>query len=130
MTRIRVLLVGLLLIGLAACKTATIYSVQDANLLTASSASDADIAKVIQEAGKRTGWVIKPVEPGKMKGMYTKRRHTAVVDIRYTRSTFSIDYVDSTNLQHDGEKIHKAYNKWIMQLEQAIQREANFQLAQ
>ena len=129
MTRLRVLLIGLLLVGLAACKTATIYNVTAANLPSGSNASDAAIAEAIKAAGERTRWTIKPVAPGKMRGMYSKGRHTAVIEITYTRSTFSIEYVDSTNLQYDGDQIHKAYNKWVMQLEQAIEREAAFRLS-
>ena len=53
------------------------------------------------------------------------RTHVAIVDVTYDTSTYSIQYVDSTNLNYNESKgtIHKNYNGWIQNLENAIQRE-------
>ena len=48
------------------------------------------------------------------------RPDVAVVDIDYTQTTYSIKYNESTNLDYDGEKIHKNYNGWIQNLDKAI----------
>ncbi len=129
MIRYCFLVLTLVLATTVGCKTTTIYNVHSAPLPTTRTATDDQIAEVIREAGRRQGWVIKPLAPGKMRGMYSKGRHTAVVAIRYTDSSFSIEYVESSHLRHDGDSIHKAYNKWVQQLEEAIQREAKFRLA-
>ena len=48
------------------------------------------------------------------------RDHRAVVDVRYDTKTYSIKYKDSSNLQYDGTSIHKNYNGWIQNLDNAI----------
>lgn len=125
---LRALLVLALVLGLGACKTTTIYNVHRASFGISKPATDEAIERAIIEAGRRKGWAIKPVEPGKMRGVLSKRRHVAVVAITYSGTDFSIQYLDSTNLKHDGDSIHKAYNKWVKELEVAIQREAMFRL--
>ena len=46
-----------------------------------------------------------------------------MVDIKYDHKSYSIDYKDSTNLNHDAAKgqIHRNYNGWIQNLDKAIQ---------
>jgi len=112
----------------AACKTATIYNVERMSLGAQTTATTGAVADVIRQAGERQGWAIKDVRPGEMRGMLNRKKHTAVVAIYYDTTSFSIHYVDSTNLSSDGKEIHKAYNLWIKQLEEAIQREAAFRL--
>jgi hypothetical protein len=106
------------------------YRVQRARLPGAENATDQQIVDVIREAGRTTGWVIEPVAPGRLRGMYSKGRHSAVVAIKYSKYSFDIDYLESANLKHDNDKIHKAYNSWVKKLETAIQREATFRLQQ
>jgi hypothetical protein len=117
-----------LFVSFAACKTTTIYNVEHTPLNARTTATSSEVADVIREAGRRQGWVIQDVGPGEMRGMLSRRRHTAVVAIHYDSSTFSIEYVDSTNLKHEGDEIHKAYNVWVKGLEEAIKREAAFRL--
>ena len=44
----------------------------------------------------------------------------AKVDINYNTKTYSITYKDSSDLDYDGTKIHKNYNGWIQNLDNAI----------
>jgi hypothetical protein len=48
------------------------------------------------------------------------RTHTAVVDIFYTATTYSIQYRSSINLDESGGQIHKNYNGWISNLVKGI----------
>jgi hypothetical protein len=51
-----------------------------------------------------------------------KRGTTATVDIPYSKKTYSIVHKSSNGLKYDGSKINKQYNKWIMNLDNAIQQ--------
>jgi hypothetical protein len=81
------------------------------------------MSRAIKRAGTSLGWDIQKVGPGKMKGTLDVRRHVAVVDITYDMKSFSIEYVSSQNLLHDGDMIHRNYNRWIKNLEKAIRTE-------
>jgi len=78
------------------------------------------VKKAIITAGAGLGWNIKTQSPGHLIGTLNLRKHTAIVDIKYTTENFSINYKDSTNLNYDGTNIHKNYNGWIQNLEKAI----------
>ncbi len=91
-------------------------------------ASDEEIADLIRHAGERQGWKIAPVSPGRMRGEYNQGRHRAMVEITYSAAGYRIAYLDSSFLKHDGDTIHEVYNRWVKQLEAAIDREANFRL--
>jgi hypothetical protein len=45
------------------------------------------------------------------------------VDVRYTATTYSITYKDSTNLNYRDGQIHKNYNGWIENLDRDIRNE-------
>ncbi len=128
MTRIAaVLLVGA---ALAGCRTAEIYNVQQAALSTPPRAEMIEVENAIKRAGGGLGWHVRradPGRPGHLIGRLPIRSHVAVVDIRHDTETFSIQYRDSTNLNHDAEEgvIHANYNGWIHNLENAIVREAS-----
>lgn len=80
------------------------------------------IERAIIEAGVDLGWGIAPVRPGEATGTLNLRRHKAVVRIRYDTHRVRIDYLDSENLDHDGDMIHRNYNRWIRNLEVRIMR--------
>jgi hypothetical protein len=48
------------------------------------------------------------------------RRHQAVVEILFDTESYSITYLDSTNLKYDGAEIHQNYNSWVRNLSNAI----------
>lgn len=80
------------------------------------------VERAIIEVGTDLGWVIEPTGPGEATGTLNLRTHKAVVRIRYDTQRVRIDYVDSKNLDHDGDMIHRNYNNWIRNLEVRIQR--------
>ena len=53
------------------------------------------------------------------------RSHFAKVEIAFDTRAYSITYLDSNNLDYNAQKrkIHRNYNKWVILLSEAIQRE-------
>jgi hypothetical protein len=79
---------------------------------------------VIRAASDR-GWVASVKNPNTVRATYTKGKHSAVVDVVYSQSSYSIRYVDSTDLNYSSDKdgkptIHPAYNKAVTALRQKI----------
>jgi hypothetical protein len=83
-------------------------------------ASLAQRADQIRLAGASLGWRMDSLGPGLMRGTLDLRSHQAVVDIPYDTQRFSIRYVSSSNLNYDGTVIHRNYNSWIRNLQNAI----------
>ena len=79
-----------------------------------------DMQKAIVRAGAGLGWQMKVAEPGLIVGTLRLRSHMAVVDIKYDTKAYSITYKDSSNLDYDGANIHKNYNGWVQNLDNAI----------
>lgn len=108
------------------CKTNPIYNVENAPVIVADdSATMSDIENAIVSAGNRLGWQMKPEKPGLITGRLKSREHLAVVEVSYTKNSYNIRYKDSENLSHEGDNIHKRYNKWVQNLEARINRELN-----
>jgi hypothetical protein len=64
-----------------------------------------------------------PGERGVINAKLSLRTHVAVVDVRYSATSYSIVYRDSTNLDYRGDQIHKNYNGWIQNLDRDIRNE-------
>jgi hypothetical protein len=113
---------ALLFLGaaLVSCnRNAEIYNVASHNFATPS-APLAVRTEQIREAGRKLGWAMTEEGPGQMRAKLAVRSHTATVRINYTPSAYAIAYVDSTNLDASGTQIHKNYNGWVKDLEEAI----------
>jgi len=123
--KILVVVVAATLLG--ACRTApTVYQVKDAAVVTnVANASKEDVRKAIMRAGGGLGWQLKDNGPNALIGTLLLRSHTAIVDIPYSATQYSILYKDSTNLNYDGVGIHKNYNGWIQNLNKAINVQLN-----
>ena len=78
--------------------------------------------RAIRTAGRSLGWKINQIRPGVAQGKLYLRKHIAVVRINYSKYSYSIKYVKSTNLNYDAKKhtIHKNYNGWIQNLDNKI----------
>ena len=81
-----------------------------------------DVGNAIKLAGTGLGWGMKEDSPGSITATLLLRSHRAVVVIKYDTKSYSIDYADSTDLKYDSKKqtIHKNYNGWIQNLDNAI----------
>jgi len=78
------------------------------------------VRAAIIRAGSALGWQMKDEGPNKMVGTLELRTHTAVVEIPYSATNFSIKYRSSINLDESGGNIHKNYNGWIQNLNKGI----------
>jgi hypothetical protein len=111
-------------VALSACREAPVYNVIESPLAVQNEYVTLDeVTDAIVRAGTNIRWIMVEEGPGHIVGTLNIREHQAVVDIFYTVESFTIKYKDSLNLLYNGSSIHRNYNKWIMNLEQAIQKE-------
>ncbi|MEW8205745.1 MAG: hypothetical protein AB2746_06440 [Candidatus Thiodiazotropha taylori] len=109
-------------LGLMGCRTEPVYNVEDSPVNTIGKTSTTNIKKAIMSAGAGLGWRMKEVKPGHIVATIMKRGTTATVDIPYNNKSYSIVHKSSNGLKYDGSKINKQYNKWIVNLDNAIQQ--------
>ena len=114
------LLVGASLVALAGCRTAPIYDVIGAPVVTTKPATMETVRSAITQAGIGLGWRMETQGPGTIRGVLDLRTHHAVVEVTYDTKTYNIKYKDSTNLDYNGTSIHKNYNGWVENLDKAI----------
>ncbi|MFZ1326533.1 MAG: hypothetical protein WAT67_11050 [Candidatus Contendobacter sp.] len=113
--------VGSLALTLAACRSNPVYTVSGAPVTTSTRIyALKDVRNAIQQAGTSLGWQMKETRRGMIVGTLYVRDHMAQVDIPYDRSSYSILYRDSKNLDYDGANIHSNYNGWVQNLSKAI----------
>ena len=90
----------------------------------------------IIKAGKLKNWRIAKIESGRLEGLISWRKNSAIVTIEYNQRFFSIRYKSSQNLSakkasgdepYAGEQvIHRFYNRRVRALETAIDHELAF----
>lgn len=107
---------------MAGCRTAPVYNVENAPIVTATgkSLTEQQVRQAIVTAGAGLGWTMSEVAPGHMVATLKIRDHLAKADVNYSPKAFSIAYKDSVNLKYDGTQIHSNYNGWIHNLQNAI----------
>lgn len=107
---------------LAACTTVPIMNVDNAAVPTVSGKpmTKEQVRAAIIRAGGALGWQMKDEGPEKLVGTLVLRTHTAVVEIPYSATNFSIKYRSSIDLNESGGNIHKNYNGWIQNLHKGI----------
>jgi hypothetical protein len=82
-----------------------------------------EVRRAIERAGRSLGWQLAAERPGVFSGRLVLRAHVAVVRIEHDAKTYSIRYIDSSNLVAADGQIHRAYNDWIEKLDRAIRTE-------
>ncbi|MES2563578.1 MAG: hypothetical protein V4637_12710 [Pseudomonadota bacterium] len=116
------MVVASLLVG--GCATQPVMNVTQSSIASRKANLGVDeVRQSILTAGSRLGWEMRVDRPGHITGRFLVRNHAAIVDIDYTPTNYSIKYRDSINLDYDGSNIHRGYNRWIQNLDQAIQVE-------
>jgi hypothetical protein len=79
---------------------------------------------VLRAVSSTRQWVPSSPKPNTVRATYSKGRHSAVIDVVFTETSYSIKYVDSTDLNYsdkDGRAvIHPVYNKAVTTLRQSI----------
>lgn len=113
-------ILSLLIVSVAGCRTAPIYNVNSAPINARANVTLAEVGKTITQAGAGLGWQMRQVNPGLIEGRLNLRGRTAVVDIPYTTKTFSITHKETSGLRDEDGAIHKNYNGWIQNLEKTI----------
>lgn len=88
------------------------------------------VRQAIMNAASNKQWSISGQGEGKMTAILNVRgKHTVLVDIFYTPTTYSIIYRDSSNMKYtvqDGvPMIHPFYNRWVNDLRDSIRLELN-----
>ncbi len=109
--------------ALLACTTAPIMNVTDSPVVATAAGktpTNEQVRAAIVRAGAGLGWQMVDEGPNKLVGTLVLRTHTAVVEIPYSSSSYSIKYRSSTNLGEQGGQIHKNYNGWIQNLNKGI----------
>jgi hypothetical protein len=121
--RLPPVLVLLIALALAGCRTMPVYNVSVAPVVAASGQLDAaEVRSAIIQALNDKGWIVKENAPGRILAEVLVRTHRADVAIDYSATQYSISYQNSDNLLYDGSNIHRNYNKWIMLLQEQINR--------
>jgi hypothetical protein len=113
------LLATLVLIG---CTTVPIMNVDNAAVPTTSGKplTKEQVRAAIIRAGGALGWQMKDEGPDKLVATLVLRTHTAVVEIPFSATNYSIKYRSSIDLNESGGNIHKNYNGWIQNLHKGI----------
>ena len=119
MPRPRTLLTAILLLGLVqiACTTVPMMDPPRENLPTNAARTEVDVANAIKRAAAELGWKTADAGPGLITATLNLRTHVAIVSIRYDADGYEIRYQDSENLDHSGNRIHRAYNHWVRNLD-------------
>lgn len=78
------------------------------------------VRKAILIAGAQRGWSMTPVQDGVIDAKLAKRDFSTHIKINYSSTQYSIQYVDSTNLNAKNGMIHNNYNRWIANLDKDI----------
>jgi hypothetical protein len=117
----RLLLIAPVLLLLVACAK-PIYNVDKAAFVTGSGSTPslAEVRGAIIAAATSKGWTVQDIDPTHLKVTLNIREHMAQVVVEYSANFFSITYLDSVNLGHDGNNIHRNYNRWIRNMEVRI----------
>ncbi len=120
MRRLLVLASVLLLLG--ACRTVPIYNVENAEIFTGSGKdlSHAQVRTAIVNGLVAKSWQMKEIDSSTIEATNGSKGRTATVRIKYSNKNYSINYVNSANIRHNGGNIHGRYNKWIRSLQDKI----------
>ena len=121
----QILAVVAVVLLVAGCTSRPIMNIPDTPVVTGEGKplTPDQVRNAIVAAGNGLGWVMTPVAPDVVNGRLSLRTHLAIVDVRYTATTYSITYKDSTNLDYQNGQIHKNYNGWIENLDHGIHNE-------
>ena len=109
-------------IAIAGCTSAPIQNVNEAAIVTpqGKALSREQVRAAIMRAGAALGWQMADEGPNMLVGTLNLRKHTAVVEIPYSPTSYSIHYRSSVNLDESNGHIHKNYNGWIQNLNKGI----------
>jgi len=123
---IRALLVAVVFaVAVAGCGSRPIMNVtaEPVVVTPGKTATNDNVRDAILRAGSSLGWQMRPAAPGVIAGSINLRGHSANIDVEYNTRTYNIVYRSSSGLDAQNGQIHKNYNGWIENLNNAIRRE-------
>ncbi|PKB87300.1 hypothetical protein A8A01_28300 [Ewingella americana] len=85
------------------------------------------VRKAILIAGAQRGWSMTAPQDGVIDAKLVKRDFSAHIQINYSSNQYSIQYIDSTNLNAKNGMIHNNYNRWIANLDKDIKIQLSVQ---
>lgn len=107
--------------GTVYAKAPLIQNIDHSPITSSQSLTMEDVEKAIIEGARVRGWQAQVLKPGHIEAVLYVRSHVAKVDIRFDTKNYSISYKDSVNLDYKNGRIHRNYNKWVMNLNSDIQ---------
>ncbi|HEY8049232.1 MAG TPA: hypothetical protein VIE63_08670 [Ramlibacter sp.] len=121
----RIVIIAAALVGaiaLGGCRHAPLQQVEQQPVVAANgkTLSHDQVHAAILRAGAALGWQMVDEGPDKIVATLHLREHTAVVEIPYSTTTYSIKYRSSVNLDESNGQIHKNYNGWVQNLTKGI----------
>jgi len=121
---VKAFLVLSVLIAVVGCRSTPVYNVTNQGIVPSGGKPKSleEVKTAIVEAGKARGWTVRDIAPGHLEAELRLRGHAAVVDIKYSTTSYSITHKDSQNLRYDGTNIHPNYNGWIQNLQRDIEK--------
>lgn len=93
--------------------------------------SMAGVEACIVTGAHKAGWQIEKLHGGVFKATYLVKdnqnydQEGAIANIHYSRDSYYVEYKSSVMMDYNETRntIHKDYNKWVRQLDTAIQKE-------
>lgn len=109
---------------LAACASRPIQNVENHPVpFAAQKLSLAEIGNEIAEAANARGWFVDKKADGHLVATLAKpQAYEAVVDLKYSNTSYSIAYNSSRGLIDAQGNIHYNYGRWVNFLDQDIQQ--------
>lgn len=117
---------------LLTCVMATGLACRPSNMLitpeqdiTSYKVSAEKVRAAIVKACTSLTWRIKDKDANTITAtIVVRNKHTVVVDIPYTATSYSINYVRSTNMEATSNgRIHPNYNNWVIRLSKTIDQQ-------
>jgi hypothetical protein len=78
------------------------------------------IRGTVREAFLQRKWIVNDKGASAVEAKYIRKNTHAVVSAAWTTKAVTIKYVSSEGLSAEGDEIHKAYNKWVQNIERDI----------
>jgi len=113
----------ILALATTGCGTTKIVNVPAQNV--AKQMSQKEMHDAIYRAGISRGWSMADASANVLHATYAKRGFTVTIAVKYSPSSYSINYVSSQGLKYNPttQTIHKNYNSWIVNLKKQINME-------
>lgn len=128
LSNIAMLLLVTLLVSTSAPVSALepVFDIVDADIISATPKTMDSVKKAIIAGAATRKWRLQEIGPGHLEAQIIVRKHVAKVDIVYSETNYSITYKETENLKYNNGKIHKNYNRWIRNLDLAIQKSLSY----